>query len=130
MYRVLIADDSPAMRSVIRRVIELSGFEVDEFVEAADGGEALSLLRGQAVDIILTDINMPNVNGEQLLTFMRQDTSLRATPVIVVSTDATEHRIHRMLELGAQGYITKPFYPEALRAEIERVLGVSNVRIG
>jgi two-component system chemotaxis response regulator CheY len=126
MYRVLIADDSPAMRSVIRRVIQLSGLEVAEFVEAGDGGEALSLLRRQGVDVILTDINMPNVNGEQLLRSMRQDNSLRRTPVIVVSTDATEQRIHRMLELGAQGYITKPFYPEALRAELERVLGVWN----
>ena len=71
-------------------------------MEAADGGEALSLLRSQPVDVILTDINMPNVNGEQLLSSMQQDNSLRATPVIVVSTDATENRIHRMLALGAK----------------------------
>jgi two-component system, chemotaxis family, chemotaxis protein CheY len=126
MHRVLIADDSPAMRAVIRRVIELSGFEVDAFVEAADGSEALSLLRSQPVDVILTDINMPNVNGEQLLGLLHRDHSLRATPVIVISTDATENRIHRMLALGACGYITKPFYPEALRFELERVLGGPN----
>jgi two-component system chemotaxis response regulator CheY len=123
MYRVLIADDSPAMRAVIRRVIQLSGFEVEAVIEAADGREALSLLRSQPVDVILTDINMPNVNGEQLLCLLHQDNSLRATPVIVVSTDATENRIHRMLALGARGYITKPFYPETLRSELERVLG-------
>ena len=74
-----------------------------------------------------TDVNMPNVNGEQLLCSMRAEETLRALPVIVVSTDSTEHRIHRMLELGAKGYITKPFYPEALRQELERVLGVVNV---
>ncbi len=125
-FRVLIADDSPAMRSVIRRVVQLSGFEVNEFLEAADGGDALRLLRTEDVDVILTDINMPNVNGEQLLQSMQHDESLRGMPVIVISTDATEHRIHRMFELGAKGYITKPFFPEALRRELERVLGVAN----
>jgi two-component system chemotaxis response regulator CheY len=125
-FRVLIADDSPAMRSVIRRVIELSGFEVEEFLEAADGGDALRLLGNEAVDIVLTDINMPNMNGEQFLRSMQDVESLRGTPVIVISTDATERRIHRMLDLGAKGYVTKPFFPEALRRELERVLGVAN----
>jgi two-component system chemotaxis response regulator CheY len=125
-FRVLIADDSPAMRSVIRRVIQLSGFEVEAFLEAADGGDALRLLGNEAVDIVLTDINMPNVNGEQFLRSMQEAESLRGTPVIVISTDATEHRIHRMLDLGAKGYVTKPFFPEALRQELERVLGVAN----
>ncbi len=125
-FRVLIVDDSPAMRSVIRRVIELSGFEVADFLEAADGGEALGLLHRDAVDVVLTDINMPNINGEQLVCSMREEEALRDKPVVVISTDATEHRIQRMLELGAKGYITKPFYPEALRQELERVLGVVN----
>ncbi|MGE5644265.1 MAG: response regulator [Acidobacteriota bacterium] len=126
-FRVLIADDSPAMRSVIRRVIELSGFEVERFLEAEDGAGALSLLGREPVDIILTDINMPHVNGEQLMCSLRAEESLRRTPVIVISTDSTAHRINRMLELGAKGYITKPFFPEALRQELERVLGVANV---
>ena len=125
-FRVLIADDSPAMRSVIRRVIQLSGFEVEEFLEAADGGDALRLLASEAVDVVLTDINMPNVNGEQLMRSMQAAESLRSTPVIVISTDSTEHRIHRMLDLGAKGYVTKPFFPEGLRRELERVLGVAN----
>jgi two-component system chemotaxis response regulator CheY len=114
------------MRSVIRRVIQLSGFEVEEFLDAADGGQALCLLRREAIDVVLTDINMPNITGEQLLCEMRGDEALRNKPVIVVSTDSTEHRIQRMLELGARGYITKPFFPEALRQELERVLGVVN----
>jgi two-component system chemotaxis response regulator CheY len=123
-FRVLIADDSPAMRLVIRRVIELSGFDVQRFWEAADGREALCLLRHEAVDVMLTDINMPNMNGEQLLVALQSEGKLKALPVVVVSTDATRHRIERMLELGAKGYITKPFQPEALRQELERVLGV------
>ncbi len=125
-FRVLIADDSPAMRLVIRRVVDLSGFEVDRFVEASDGLEALRLLGGQTVDIVLTDINMPNMNGEQLLIALQADEKLKQRPVVVVSTDATRHRIERMLELGARGYITKPFQPEGLRGELERVLGVDH----
>ncbi len=125
-FRVLVVDDSPAMRSVIRRVIQLSGFEVEEFVEASDGSQALGMLRSEPIDVVLTDINMPHVNGEQLVRAMQEDEALRAKPVIVVSTDSTEIRIQRMLELGARGYITKPFFPEALRQELERVLGVVN----
>jgi two-component system, chemotaxis family, chemotaxis protein CheY len=125
-FRVLIADDSPAMRLVIRRVIQLSGFAVDSFVEAADGEQALSVLRRQAVDVVLTDINMPNMNGEQLMIALQTDGKLKTLPVVVVSTDATRHRIDRMLDLGARGYITKPFQPEALREELERVLGVTH----
>lgn len=125
-YRVLIVDDSPAMRSVIRRVIVLSGFDLEECLEAEHGGEACRMLQERPVDVILTDINMPVMNGERFLEAIKADHSLEAIPVLVVSTDATEHRIRRMLELGAQGYVTKPFFPESLRGELERVLGVNH----
>jgi two-component system chemotaxis response regulator CheY len=123
-YRVLITDDSPAMRSFVRRVIELSGFELSHCFEAGDGEEALSLLRREWVDAILTDINMPGVDGEELLRRLAADEMLRSVPAIVISTDATENRISRLLSLGARGYVTKPFRPETLRAELERILGV------
>lgn len=123
-YRVLIADDSPVMRSFVRRVIELSGFELSECYEAADGAEALAVLRKEWVDAILTDINMPVVDGEEFLRRLGADEMLRSTPVIVISTDATKTRIDRMIALGARGYVTKPFLPETLRAELERTLGV------
>ena len=123
-YRVLITDDSPAMRTFVRRVIELSGFELSHCYEAGDGEEALSLLRREWVDAILTDINMPGVDGEELLRRLAADEMLRSVPAIVISTDATEKRISRLLQLGARGYVTKPFRPETLRAELERILGV------
>jgi len=123
-YRVLIADDSPVMRSFVRRVIELSGFELSDCFEAADGEEALSVLRAQWVDAILTDINMPVVDGEEFLRRLSADPMLRSIPVMVISTDATRNRIDRMMALGARGYVTKPFVPETLRAELERTLGV------
>ncbi len=122
-YSVLIVDDSPVMRSFIRRVLALSGFEVGEFVEAGDGAEALRQLGAHRVDVILTDINMPGMNGEELLRRLGADGILRTTPAVVISTDATNERIVRMIELGAQGYMSKPFTPETLRDELERVLG-------
>ena len=123
-YRVLIVDDSPAMRAFVRRVMELSGFELSRCWEASNGQEALDLLRTEWVDAILTDINMPGMDGQEFLRRLSADEMLRSIPVTVVSTDATEQRIAHMLSLGARGYVTKPFPPEALRAELERTLGV------
>ena len=120
--RILIVDDSPAMRAFVRRVVELSGLDVARYVQAADGSSALRLLQSEPVDIILTDINMPGMDGEELVRRLQQDRQLRSVPVVVVSTDATPNRIERMLGLGAKRYVTKPFSPEALRRELDRVL--------
>jgi two-component system, chemotaxis family, chemotaxis protein CheY len=125
-FSVMIVDDSPVMRGFIRRVLMLSGFEVGECLEASNGEEALANLQGHSVDIILTDINMPKMNGEELLRRLETDERLRKVPTLVISTDATKARIQKMLSLGARGYMTKPFSPEALREELERVLGVGN----
>ncbi len=122
-YRVLIVDDSKAMRTFVRRVVELSGFELAACFQAAHGGEALEVLRKEWVDIVLTDINMPAVDGEEFIRRLASDDLLKSIPVLVVSTDATRSRIDRLLGLGARGYITKPFRPEDLRAELERILG-------
>jgi len=122
-YRVLIVDDSPAMRAFVRRVIELSGFEMAQCFEASNGREALDMLSTVWVDAILTDINMPGMDGETFLHELAADGMLRSIPAIVISTDSTRNRIDRLLALGARGYITKPFLPEDLRAELERTLG-------
>jgi two-component system chemotaxis response regulator CheY len=123
-YRVLIVDDSPAMRTFVRRVLEISGFELASCLEAGHGGEALDLLRREWVDLVLTDINMPVMDGEEFLRRLETDEILRALPVVVISTDATANRVQRMLSLGARGYVTKPFSPETLRLELDRTLGV------
>ena len=125
-FRVLIVDDSPSMRAFIRRVIGLSGLEVSGYVEARDGEDALQVLDREWVDVILTDINMPRMNGEELLRRLAESGLTKSVPVIIVSTDASKVRIDHMMALGARGYLPKPFLPEALRAEIERVIGVAN----
>ena len=112
--RLLIVDDSPVMRSFVKRIVSISGFPVSEMLEAANGAEALTKLTERPVDLVLTDINMPVVDGEE---FLRQLTAGRCgCSIIVVSTDATRNRIDRLMALGARGYVTKPFLPEALRA--------------
>ncbi len=123
--RVLIVDDSPVMRSFIKRVLTVSGLETGPLLEASNGKQALDVLRHQSVDLVLSDINMPEMNGEELLRTLQADEALRKTPVVVVSTDARLDRVDQMMSLGAAGYITKPFTPEGLRSELERVLGAT-----
>jgi two-component system chemotaxis response regulator CheY len=125
--RVLIVDDSALMRNVVRRVLELSGIDVERCAEAANGREALEWLGSQPVDLVLTDINMPEMTGAELLREMKRTGLLARIPTVIVSTDATDHRIHDMIELGACGYVTKPFSPEVLREELDRVLGAAHV---
>ena len=125
-YRVLIVDDSPAMRSFVRRVMELSGFDLSDCFEAGDGAEAMRLLASEWVDAILTDINMPGMDGEEFLRRLSADDLLRSIPAIVISTDATRNRMDRLTTLGARGYVTKPFLPEDLREVLERTLGDPN----
>jgi len=122
-YRVLIVDDSAVMRTFVQRVIELSGFEGSVYFQASNGREALEVLRKEWVDVVLTDINMPEVDGEEFIRRLAADDMLKSIPVVVMSTDATISRIDRLRALGARGYITKPFRPEDLRAELERTLG-------
>ena len=123
-YRVLIVDDSPAMRAFVRRVMEVSGFDLASCLEAANGTQALEVLESEWVDAILSDVNMPEMDGEELLRRLEADQALRQIPVIIISTDGTQARVERMLQLGARGYVIKPFRPETLRAELERSLEV------
>ncbi len=120
---VLIVDDSPSMRKVIRRVLMLSGFETGLCLEAGDGLEALAVLEREPIDIVMTDINMPNMDGEQLLERLATDPRFHHLPVMVISTDRSEVRLHRMIALGAKGYVTKPFTPETLGAAMAGLMG-------
>lgn len=122
--QILIVDDSPAMRAFIRRVMKLSGIEVEEYFEAGNGLEALTQLLNHRIDAVFTDINMPVMDGETFVRKLRASGPFQSTPVVVISTDATAHRIQTMLSLGAVGYLQKPFGPEQLRNELDRVLGV------
>jgi two-component system, chemotaxis family, chemotaxis protein CheY len=123
---IMIVDDSPVMRTFIRKVVGLTGLDLNECFEAGDGQDALNFLREHWTDLVLTDINMPRMNGEEFVRRKEEDELLKDIPVIVVSTDSSQSRIQRMLALGAKGYISKPFLPEVLRDEVEKVMGVSH----
>ena len=122
-FNILIVDDSPAMRRVVRRVVDLSGVDAGNYPGAGNGIEALAVLRTEWVDLIMTDINMPEMNGEELLQQVRLDPMLASIPVLVVSTDQSETRRKSMMALGADGYVSKPFLPGVLSEEMHRVLG-------
>lgn len=124
-FQLLIVDDSAAMREFIARVIAVSGFDVGACLHASNGQEALDVLRSNWIDIVLTDVNMPVMNGEQFLASVEADALLRTIPILVVSTDGTRNRVDRMMSLGAKGYVTKPFSPEMLRSRMEELLGVA-----
>jgi two-component system chemotaxis response regulator CheY len=117
--RILLVDDSPVMRAFLRRAITIAGLPVDQFYEAGTGQEALDLLRVFRADLILTDINMPVMDGEEMLETLKRDPRRQRIPVVVVSTDATASRMDRLMKLGAAGYLTKPFQPQKLSDLVE-----------
>ena len=130
--RVLIVDDAAAMRRYIRRIADLAGVGAYEYVEAENGAEALRLLREQPVDVVLTDIHMPVMNGLDFVREAMADPALQRIPIVVISTDGARSSMRAMVALGAMGYIEKPFSPERLSLELQRVIEVAEevARIG
>lgn len=124
-YNVLVVDDSLAMRSVIKKTILASGIDVEEFYEAANGIEALAISRNNRLDIILTDFNMPHMDGMELLRELKKNAQLKTIPVVVTSVEGSRKRVDTFMALGAAGYISKPFTPEEARDKLNHVLGVT-----
>lgn len=123
-YNVLVVDDSLAMRAVIKKTILASGIAVKDFFEAANGEEALAVLKEKSLDIVLTDFNMPVMDGMELLRAMKKDTQLKTIPVVITSVEGNRSRLETFNLLGAVGYIKKPFTPEEARDKLNTVLGV------
>ena len=111
-FNVLIVDDSRSMRAVIKKTISMSGFKMDQCLEAGNGREALDVLAKDWVDVIVSDINMPEMNGLEFLGELKKDDLLKAIPAIVISTEGSKKRIQDAFDLGARGFIKKPFLPE------------------
>lgn len=122
---VLVVDDSKVMRAMIIRTLQMTGIPLGEIHQAGHGKEALAVLQSEWVDLALVDINMPIMNGEELITAVRGDPLTRDLSIIVVSTESSETRIERILNQGAQ-FVHKPFTAEILRQMILGVTGVSD----
>ncbi len=114
MQRILVVEDSATMRSLLASTLSDLGTVV-EVTEAASGFEALRLLPRDAFDLILTDINMPDINGLELLSFVKGNAAYRDIPLIIVSTEGSDRDREKGLELGADAYLVKPFEPDVLR---------------
>jgi two-component system, chemotaxis family, chemotaxis protein CheY len=123
-FNLLIVDDSAVMRAMVTRVARMSGVPVGEIFEASNGEEGLRAVREQWVDLVLLDVNMPVMNGEEMLRRLRAEPETAALPVIIVSTESSETRVHALEELGVS-FVHKPFAPETLRDTILRVTGVT-----
>ncbi len=125
-FNVLIVDDSNSMRAVIKKIISISGFKIDQCIEAGNGKEALAALADNWVDVIMSDINMPEMNGFELLARLKEDNLFRDIPIIFISTESSEKRMQDAFNLGVKGFITKPFLPEDIRKILYEVIGVSD----
>lgn len=121
-YNILIVDDSSIVRAVIQRTVRMCGVDIGEIYEAANGKEALTQLQGAWVDIIFADINMPVMNGIELIEELDRQGTLKETPVVVVTTDRSEVRIERLKAHGVREYLNKPFTPEQIRDVLDRCL--------
>lgn len=120
MKTILIVEDSATTRALIRAVIE----ELGEFetVEASSGFEALKMLPQQEYDLIITDINMPDINGLELINFVRNNPRYNHIPIIIVSTERSEEDKKRGMALGATAYVTKPFKSLELQEIIQKTI--------
>ena len=121
-FNILVTDDSETMRAVIKKTVSMSGVPVGEFHEAANGKEALAVLAQTWIDVILSDINMPEMGGMELLKTISEDEDLRKIPLIFITTEASDARQEEAKKLGVAGYVKKPFQPEAIKAILYEVL--------
>lgn len=118
---VLIVDDSAAIRKILKRMLQRAGLDLGVVLEAGDGVEALEKLSGQSVGLILSDINMPNMDGLQLLRALKSSDKFRHVPVIMITTETGEARVMEALRLGASGYVRKPFTADQIKDKLSKI---------
>ena len=119
---VLIVDDSAAIRKILQRVLAQANLGVGKVLEAADGREALEALKQQAVGLILSDINMPNMDGLQLLGELRSNDQWKHVPVLMISTEGSQTKVMEAVQLGAQGFVRKPFTADQIKEKLAGML--------
>lgn len=120
--RILIVDDSSTMRRIIGNVVMQLGFSKDNFDEAEDGLKAWKLLTEGHYDVILTDWNMPNMNGLELVKKIRSEGTHQKTPIIMITTEGGKSEVITALKAGVNNYIVKPFNAEVLKEKLDGVL--------
>lgn len=124
---ILVVDDSAVVRAMIVKTLEISGLDVGQVVQAANGQEGLQALEDHWIDLVLVDINMPVMNGEEMIERLRANPLWEALPLVVVSTEGSQTRIARLQQKGAR-FVHKPFAPETIREVVEDIMGISHER--
>ncbi|MEM2145182.1 MAG: response regulator [Candidatus Jordarchaeaceae archaeon] len=119
--RILFVDDSPTMRRIIRNTLEKIGYE--DLIEAENGSDALQKLSGQKVDLIITDWNMPEMNGEEFIRALKSEEEYKNIPIIMVTTRGMKDDVMTALALGVNSYVVKPFTPDVIKKKIMELLG-------
>lgn len=115
---VLIVDDSAAIRKILQRVLIQADVSIGKILEAGDGLEALETLRTNKVGLILSDVNMPKMDGLQLLGQLKADAAYRDVPVVMITTEGSQAKVLEAVTLGAAGYIRKPFTAEQIKEKL------------
>jgi len=121
-YNILIVDDSQTMRAVLTKTLGMAGLEIGTVIEAENGREALSILEREWVDIVFADINMPVMNGVEMVQEMRKLGYMESTPVIIISTEGSKTRLDTLREMGVRGFLRKPVSPELFKSVVDGVL--------
>ncbi|UCC98421.1 MAG: response regulator [Phycisphaerales bacterium] len=121
---VLIVDDSSLTRKAIRRIVDMIGLDINEVFEAENGVEALKILNEAHIQLVLADLNMPEMGGIEMIYHMRGNEATRDIPVVIVSTESSTTVIEGLLADGAKDYLHKPFTPEEFREVLTRTVGV------
>ena len=124
---ILLVDDSATVRGMIARALRLAKYPlVEDIREAANGAQALDILREHWVDLIITDIHMPEMGGLEMIDRLRQDPVLSSIPVVIISTDGSSDRMTEARDKGVLGYLRKPFTPEQLKNLLTETLGTNH----
>jgi two-component system chemotaxis response regulator CheY len=123
-YSILVVDDSATMRKLIIRYLKLSGFPIQTIYEASQGQEGLDILKQHPLDLVLVDINMPVMDGLEMVQQLRRNPETQKLPVLYISSESSATRIESLLEQGA-GVVHKPFTPEELLENIQLILQAS-----
>ena len=118
---VMIVDDSAAIRKILQRMLGQAGFALGRIVEAADGLEALEKIKSQCVSLVLSDSNMPNMDGIQLLSELKSNPEFKHVPVIMITTEGGEAKVMEAVQLGAAGYLRKPFTADQIKEKLGRL---------
>jgi len=124
-YDILIVDDSKAALFMFEKIIRLSGAPVSRILKAGNGKEAIQVLEEDAVDLIMTDIHMPEMDGFQLIEYLKNIPSLAKIPIIVITTEGREKYMVLAKDMGAENYLRKPCQPEHVKQLILETLGVA-----